>query len=415
MPSWSPRTAASSDDRLSRRSFLANAGSATPGLAATAGLGATAGCVELLPAMGQEIRYGSVDVPEPRGPRYRRWLPDLPLDPEEDLFPSLVTIPNNDSRAVTGVPISYARSFFAGNLDYFGIGVANYDLAFSLRDHPDYVYVLEGPVAPGEVGSTLRESGYVHRGAHRGYERYTREDTPRTVAVQEGRIVFGTGPERDDAIRRALDAHEEATFSASASPGLARLIDRAGVRPFLTLGSSVTVLDGEYAVEWGLSYADYDEAGFYHCQTMLFGDDRPTGEEVRQYFEDTELSGEADEVEIVRDGRFLAIETFLSSGTAQSEFEEPGAVVPQITWGVEEDGGTIEIRHQAGEATPADRLKLRDGWSDGPALPTQFADEYSSVAPGASVSVDPAEIAGGPLTVRWEHGDTNATLLEYRP
>lgn len=402
-------------DRPSRRSFLASAGTATAGLAATAGLGATAGCVELLPTMGQEVRYESVAVPEASPPRYREWIPVRDIDNWDDMVPDVVAIPNNDSEAVTGVPLNYGRGFLAGALDYFGVGFGNYDLAFHIRGHPNDVFVLEGPIAPDEVGPTLLETRYEADGRRWGADRYVREDLPRTVAVWDGRILFGKGPERDAAIQRALDAHAEEGSLAAENPGFVRVTDRAGLRPFLIMGTSFSGLVDEYPLDWSTVGIDFDEDGFYFCYYLLFADERPSRDEFEDEIESMEVGENADAVEIERDGQLAAIEILVSPGTLESEYATANRMVPQATWGVEDDSETIVVRHEAGDAIPAEYLTLRDGWMNDPALPTQFSDEYTTVGPGASVRVDRDEIREGPLSVMWEDSNSSIVLLEYRP
>jgi len=402
-------------DRPSRRSFLSRVGGATAGIAATAGLGATAGCVELLPAMGQEVRYESVDMPDAPPPRYREWAPVQEIESRDNVLPNVVAVPNNDSEAVTGVPLNYGRGFLAGRLDYFGVGFENYDLAFSLNDYPDNVAVLEGPVAPEEVGATLLDSGYSAADRRWDADRYVREDIPRTVAVWDGRIVFGIGPERDAAIQQALDAHAADDSLATVNRGFARVTERAGLRPFLMVGTNFGGLADDYALDWSTVGIDYDQDGFYFAYYLLFADERPSRDDLRDELESMEIGENADAVEIERDGQLAAIEIQMSSTTVDSEYDTTNELVPQITWGVENDGETIAIRHEGGDAIPATYLTLRDGWADDPAVSPQFADEYTTVGPGASVRVDRSEIDEGPLSIMWEDGESSIILLEYRP
>lgn len=410
-PSTDP--AAPGSGQLSRRSFLASAGTATAGLAATAGLGATAGCVELLPAMGQEIRFDDVQSPDPAPPRYREWAP-APDAADLDLTPDIVAVPNSDVEAVTGVPAEYGRGFLAPTLDYFGVGFGNYDLALRLFDRQTDVHVLEGPIAQAEVGPVVQDSGYEAGGEHRGYDRYVREDVPRTVAVTEGRILFGKGPRRDAAIDLALDARAGDVPPATEDPAFEQVTDAAGTRPFLMLDDGFSGIFDDYEIERIAVGIDFDESAFYYCHYLRFLDDVPSRSDVRDEVESMEFGEEADAVDVHRDDRFVSMVFAVSSDVVQSEYQPSGSP-PHCTWSVEADDEGYRIVHEAGEAVPAEQLSVRDTWADEMVLDVQFAEEYATVGPGDSLRVPADAIEEGPLTVIWEHRNSTAELLEYRP
>lgn len=416
---YDERAAADSDvsdaARSSRRSFLASAGTATAGLAATAGLGTTAGCVEVLPAMGRKIRFDDVEPPEAAPPRYREWAPAPAAGGDEvDLDLEFVAIPNSDVESVTGVRAEYGRGFLAGGLDYFGVGFGNYDLGLWLAGGSNDVYVLEGPIAPAEVGPVLLESGYVADGDHRGYDRYVREDVPRTVAVADGRIVFGKGPQRDAAIDVALDARAGDVPRATEEPAFEQITDAAGTRPFLMLGDSFSGLFDDYELDRFVVGVDFDGSAFYYCHYFRFTDEVPSRGGIQDQVESMDLGEAADRVGVERDGQFVSVVIQATSDVVQSDLA-PVGTAPHCTWGIEADDGEYRIVHEAGEPAPAEQLSVHDGWADGATLDTQFADEYATVGPGDSIRVPADMIEEGPLTIVWETESSSATLLEYRP
>lgn len=406
-----PRTdeGPSERDRPTRRSVLASAG------AAVAGLAGTGGCIELLPPMGRETRFEDVDLPEAPPPGYREWIPSPSAREGFDLDPDLVAIPNNEAEQVLGVPLDTGAAFLASRVDYFGVGLENYDLAFALSGHPNDIVVLEGPVAPVEVGQTLVQSGYRPDGAVEGYDRYVRSDIPRTVAVTDGRILFGTGPERDTAIQVARDAHAGRIARATDDPAFQRIVDATGLRPFTMFGATHPREPDDRAVEQRTSGFDFDEADLYYYSYTVYEGAAPSVETIREEVEEMGMASDAAAVEIDSDGPFAAVEVRFSDDTVQTDFADDVVHPPQITWGVEANADAYVLRHEAGEAVPAERLTLQEGWGDDVALETQFTQSYATVGPGDTIRVPRNEIDQGPLVVQWQWGDSTSPLLQYTP
>lgn len=404
-------------DSPSRRSFLASVGSATAGLAATAGLGATAGCVELLPSMGQAARYEDVAMPEAPPPRYREWVPasdDGPLDNEV----GTVAIPNNDSEAVLGFSFDYGTGWISPVVDYFGVGIRNYDLAFTLQGGLNNVAVLEGPVAPQEVQTTVLDSGYEAADPLAEYDRYVREDVPRTVAVTDGRIIFGMGPERDAAIQQALDASGGRITRATEHPAFERVTDEARLRPFVWVGDRFGGFFDDYRIDRYAVCMDYDEDGIVHAMYVVFDDETPSEAEIREEIEADEIGKSASVIEVSREDGFGSFEARVPLDVAKSDFQEAAGIPPQITWGVERPDDSILLRHDAGDAVPAADLVVAVGYEDGGRVQAdvQFTDRYQTVGPGATIEVPTDEIPQDEeLTIWYVTDGTEMTIFDVEP
>lgn len=399
------------DPGVSRRSLLAGAG------AALAGAASTAGCIELLPPLGQEVRYEDVDMPDAAPPRYRDWVPDTEASDDIDLSLGTVAIPNNDAREVFGAPLDTGTAFIAPTVDYFGVGIRNFDLAFVLYGPPSVV-VLEGPVEPSEVGPVLRDSGYEAVGPRRGFERYVREDLPRTVAVSEGRILFGQGHDRDEAIELALDTAAGDVPAATQQAGFERISDAIGLRPFVWIYETVSDQFEEYRVDRYGTALDYDESSMYAAFYFVFDGPTPSREEIRAEAIPSEFDLDAAAIETVVDGEFRGVEARLDSGAVKSDLEEVGPIPPQITWGVERSGDAITLRHDAGDAVPADRLVVAVGYRDGGPVEAdvQFTDRYETVGRGTTLAVPRDAIPRDEdLAVWYIDESTQMSLVDVSP
>jgi hypothetical protein len=183
-------------DGHSRRELLTAGGAAL----ATAASATLAGCTATMPPLGQEIRYGRVDVPAAGDPVYRRWVP--PIDTESDrrhpLWEDLMyTTPRRTgSEAVDRAHVG--RGFLKSSMDYVGIGYDNYDRVLG-----NFVTIVaEVDVDRGTVEGTLLDSGYEAQGAYEGYDLYGRSDLPRTVAVGDEAIVFSRSSYHESDVRR---------------------------------------------------------------------------------------------------------------------------------------------------------------------------------------------------------------------
>jgi hypothetical protein len=111
------------------------------------------------------------------------------------------------------------------------------------------------------------------------------------------------------------------------------------------------------------------------------------------------LTREVENTDFRVDGRLVTVEGRIPLG----EGIQPSAVdppyPPQVTWGYTRgsDGGTVTLRHEAGESVPSDALGLEfdvddtgQRWSNpaGRPLPT----ERERLGPGGAVTVDVGDV-----------------------
>lgn len=418
-PDANPETRyrSSADDRRdrtvghSRRSFLAGTGAAVTSLATTAG------CVEVLPALGQAARYESVDMPPADPPRYRKWAPAS--GDYLGIGFRAIARPSGDAESVLGFPFKPGADWIAPEIDYFGVGIEHYDLAFSLVGASNDVSVLEGPVAPPEVAETILGSGYEADGTLAEYDRYVREDVPRTVTVTDGRILFGKGPERDAAIEHALDTYEGRVPRLLEQPAFERVTDEVGLRPLVWTGERYDHFLDDHEIDRYSLCLDYDERGIVYGWYAVFDGSAPSREAFREGISDHDISDSVDTVEIRRDGSFGGFEArFTNDGTAH-EFWGSDRTTVQITWGVERSSDAYVLRHEAGDVVPAADLVVSVGYRDSDPVPAdvQFTDQYETVGPGTTLRVptDAIPDSSSGFSVWYVTEEAQMTLFDVDP
>lgn len=399
------------DDEPSRRDLLRGGGAALGTVAAAS----FAGCTAALPPLGQEIRYGRVDVPEAGDPVYRRWVPPVDTESErrsplwDDLMYTTPRRTGSDSvdRAHVG------RGFLKSSMDYFGIGYDNYD-----RITGNFgAVVAEADVDRATVDDTLRDSGYEARGSYEGYDLYGRGDLPRTAAVGDEAIVWSRSAHHETDVRRIIDTGAGRTEPRHAvDEGFARLTGAVGARPFTWLGAPQPADWG--APEDGSVSIVYDDSAAYFVHHLLFSaDDVPSVARIKEEMTEVQRALDAYSVDVTLEGRLATIEMHQP---LERYFQDLDAnrINPQITWGVDHatDAGTVTLRHEAGDAVDADLLTVyvdESNRSEDPA-PSQFADEYGTVTPGDSLVLD----VGGPaesvrLVFESADGDSMMWLVDY--
>lgn len=400
-------TTSDTDARRGRRAVLRS------GAAALAGtVGATAGCVELLPPLGRQVRFESVDEPAPGEPTYRPWSPrkeepaDLPL--------GVVVQPSADVASTLGADPRFGHSEFVPALDFFGVGFDNYDLAASFGSGWEVdAVLLEGPVTPDEVAETVLASGYEDDGRARGYRWFGREDGPRAIAVTDGRLLFARRPEPRGALEHLLDVREGAVPRlADADPAFDRVVRAGGQRPLVRYQFGVLPDSAGHTVRFGCSWIDVDEEWVYRGATGVFEEPVGTASEVRSTLEDA-VRGPAT-LDVRVDGRFVEYVARYAPETFPGGVDSGRPTVPQVTWGVDERDDALVLRHEAGDPVPADRLELeRD---DGSALQVQFADEHQTVGPGDERWIDRAHLGDAALVVVYDSDDVvPSKLFGYGP
>lgn len=422
-----------------------------------------AGCVETLPPLGQRVRYGRVDLPEPSAepgdPVYRRWLPaasalpdDFDADSgEETLEPGWVNHvePGALDRDFDGDGGAnrMAQTFQVPHLDYFGVGYANFDRVTNLHGFGT-TFVLEGDFDPGAVGTTLADSGYAAAGSYGGYDVFDRDGGRRTAAVGDGAVVWANHARSRPIVEAVVDAERGAVARHhEESESFAVATDRVGARAWTWVDGLGMRFGGEE--HHAMSTTMDDEAVY-----TVFHQFYPPGETVSERTVRDVLGGEtraleAGAVDVRIDGRVATVELRRPHAAVDDPYE--GVAIPQVTWGAtlgdggpteDGDGGTagreggtgdgetgdedttgngerVAIRHEAGDAVPAATLAF---FFENPAVedpherrsPTdrQFADVTDTVRPGDAIEVPaPDDPSGMRLVGEFSPPDEQATSV----
>ena len=373
-PSTKPRT---------RRGFLRAAG----GTLAAGAVTGTAGCLSSLPPLGREQSYGRLEVPPPDDPAYRRWLPG----PSTFTDSSDYTFAYREPAPVDGgepEEVLGRRAISKSELDYFGLGEANYD---RLLDTP-FGAVVEAAFEASTVTETLAGSGYEPDGNYRGYDLFSRSDVRRRAAVRDGVLVWSSERVHDRPDVEALVEagagerrryHEEREAFARASAA-------AGANRMLVVGPDFG--DPTDTAEMGADAFRFDGDVAYQVVTLRFPEGRvPTVDRLEEAFrEEYGLTEEAAVFDVRVDGRLATLETRVPLGEPRelTPIEDP----PQVTWGadVDADSRGPTLRHEAGDPVDAWWLRFdveteaRPGKID----PVPLWTDGGRVEPGDSDTVD---------------------------
>jgi hypothetical protein len=388
------------DASTSRRCLLSSA--------AAAGALALSGCTSTLPPLGQRVRFGRVDVPPADPPEYRQWVPAASTLPDD------ATETVHAGRPPDLPPSSLGRGLFVATADWLGTAFESYDLAVGLGR----TLVLEGETDRRTVADALAGTGYAAAGSYKGYDLYTRDDVPRTVAAGEGAAVMATGSSGRDRIAAVVDAREgrrerrhetDATFAA--------ITDAAGGNDFDIIDGLRVVRDAvAEAVTSSTSHVYTDAAAIVRDQYLFESADAVPEERIRRELRASRAAVRADAVDVWTDGR-RAVVDLRTDSPANPEFR-----TPLITWGAayDLDEQAVTLRHEAGESVAADALAIDvqtpdddSGVLDAPEG-RQFADAQNTVAPSDSLTV-PVDPDAGTVHVRYRPvEDRSITLFSYR-
>ncbi|MFC4405459.1 hypothetical protein [Haloarchaeobius iranensis] len=398
-------------DGPSRRELL----TAGAGALATAGSASLSGCTAAMPPLGQEIRYGRVDVPPADDPAYRRWVPPVDTQSErrQPLWQDLMYTTPRRTGSDSVDRVHVGRGFLKSSMDYFGIGYDNYDRVIGNFG----TLVAEVDVDRSTVDETLLGSGYERRGTYDGYDCYGRSDLPRTVAVGDEALVFSRSSSHETDVRRIIDTGAGRTEPRHAhDEQFAQLTAAAGAHPFTWLGVPMPY-DWD-APETGALTMAYDDSAAYFVHYLLFpADEVPTVSRIKEQMTEVQRAVDAYSVDVTLDGNLATIEMHQP---LERYFQDLDAnrLNPQVTWGVDHDtdAGTVTLRHEAGDAVDADLLTVYVDEANRSRDPadTQFADEYGTVTPGDSLTV---EVGGLDEFVRLvfesADGDSSMWLVDY--
>lgn len=363
-------------DALSRRQVLSSV--------AAAGTLSVAGCTTTLPPLGQRVRFGRIDFPASGDPTYRRWVPTRSAVPDR----------HADTLVRAALPGmlpggSLGRGLFVAPPDYLGTAFEAYDRAVAVAG----AYAFEGPTDPETVADALDGTGYDRIGSYEEYDLYDRTDVPRTVAATDGAVLWASGEDRRRSIETVADVGAGRIPRRHATDeDFAAITDAAGANGFNTINGLELGLEATAdALTTATTHTYRESTGYFRSQYLFeTADDVPERRQVRRELRAEETAVRADAADVRVEGRRLVVE--LRTGGSEVE---AGWRTPQITWGTEydSDGGTVELRHEAGDSVDADTVvvTVRNEGADPGLLDSpegrQFTDEYDTVGPGDSLSV----------------------------
>lgn len=399
----------------SRRDLLrAGAGLLSAGAASS-----VAGCTEALPPLGGRVQYGRVDVPPAAGDpaAYRQWLAaPSAFESTPTGYDTVYATPGRMGPS-PGRPFRFPETLAAGLLDYVGIDYGAFERVILSTGPASVVEVRPDRAAVADV---LAGSGYEPAGSYRGYDLFERGDVPRAVAVGDRAIVFANGEAPTDDVAVPIDAREgRVERYHAADPRHARVTGAAGSDPMTWVipdpAGPARNWNGMLPAAQTLSYR-FDDDAVYFVEHWLYPEGlEVTEREIRGVLEEQDRPREAVEVDLDLEGQLATVEM---RGDPYRLFEgsDPDVEIPQTTWGLDHDpsAGTVTVRHEAGDAIPADRLSLEYGFEDGGTA--AFADEHDVVGPGDEFAVADEAFRRGRTFVGVVYdvqGDTRTTLLSH--
>lgn len=347
-----------SQTTCSRRRVLRAGGSAL----AAGVAGSSAGCLSLLPPVGQQVRYGRVDVPAPTNsePTYRRWLPaaseltDLgDVDLEEGINWTYVT-PGNLGNTQLGGEFRIGIDIVQTGLSYFGEPLGAYD---NLVGIGGLGTVVESPIDTDQVTATLLDSGYQRAGTYRGYELFDRSDLPRTVAISGEAIVQTRGDQRHAKAHTVIDTgdgHSKRQHEADES--FAQFSDWVGSYPTVMEGFPPSLTDTT-AKHRAMAYTFDEQAGYFSSMNQYRAGETPARRAIKQGLEENlSRATAAWSVDIEIDDPQVAVQMRIEKEQFGSDFTE--STLPYVTWGVKEDQERVTISHEAGKPVSVQKLDI---------------------------------------------------------
>lgn len=375
---------------------------------AAAGALSLAGCTTTLPPLGQRVRFGRVDFPASDPPAYRSWVPAPSARPDGG---SSVL---HTGRPGSLPPSSFGRVHLATLPDWLGTPLESMERAIDVRP----AYVFEGSIDPGTVADALDGTGYARAGRYEGYELYSRDDVPRTVAVRDGAAVWAAGDRGGAWIEAVVDTKAGRLDRRHDVDDAFDAITTAVGANHFDVFDGLTVVSGPTADALSTSFSHaYDDDVLYAQSQYLFGTSEDVPERgLRRELRASELAVDADAVDIRTEGRRAIVELRLDSPAEGGDWR-----TPLITWGAayDADDGTVTLRHEAGEPVDADQLRVYTGQTGGsPGFPgdpaeRQFRDEHGTVAPDDALEIAVGEDVAS-VSIRFQPTeDRGSTLFRY--
>ncbi len=315
----------------------------------------TAGCLSGLPPLGDDQRYGRLDVPPADEPTYRKWLP-APTSVDPSIKRYYFTAMQPESLRPDAPELFVARrADTKANLDYFGIGFENYDQVLD----SSVGTVIEATFDRTKVIQTITDSGYERAGEYRGYPVFARSDVPRRVAIGDDVVVWTSAAKHELPHLEAIidTGNGESPRFHKENAAFERLTSAAGSNPYLGVNT-----DSQDPSDRPAMLADtirFDDNAAYQVVHYHYTSDRiPTKQTLEAALkeDDYRFAEKANEFDVTIDGQLATVETQVPLRSEQDI--DPKYELPQVTWGVthDEDAEKVTFRHEAGESVPADRL-----------------------------------------------------------
>ena len=348
------------------------------------------GCTEFLPPLGSRVQYGRVNTPPVNAnPTYREWLPAASALPTNDLDAGYVNYiqPGNLGQQETGTVNKDAHFFQKPYLDYFGIDYDEYDSIIGLHRTTKSTYVLEGNIDIETVTQTLLESGYAETSSHQEYELFDRTDSSRTAAVSPKAIVWAHHEQSKTIVKAVIDAKRGAIpRHHETNEAFAKATDAIGAGAWTMIGGLGIDPTGTALIR-SMTYMPADD-GIYYIHKQLYPEnDVVTKQAIRDALEENTRARNSGSVDIQVDNQIATISMHHSPESLQTDYAD--VTVPMITWGIENDGDTLTIRHEAGNSTPADSITfLTQRGGERAEIESQFSDNYDRIQPEDTLTIN---------------------------
>jgi hypothetical protein len=386
MPDESQDTDEQRADCTRRQALRAGGAALTAGIA-----GSSAGCLSLLPPVGQQIRYGRVDVPAPTNaePVYRKWLPadaaipDLEYTDGVDDLNWIYVTPGNLGKEQLGGEFRIGIDVVQSSLSYFGTPLDAHDHLVGVGTLGS---VVESNVDRSQTASTLRSSGFESMGSYHGYELFDRTDIPRTVAVADDAVVQSRGEKRHAKAETLIDAGDgRIDRYHETSESFAAFSDSVGAYPTIMSAFVPGIVDADAESTAMLYTFDEQAAYFVHRYSFPEGE-TPARLAIKRGLDDhLPRAREAWSVDIEIDDPEVSIQMRVEQGQFGSDFS-PEAV-PFVTWGVDESPETITVRHEAGDSVPIEKIDIE------PRDALRVSPSGDTLGPGDTLEFERASLA----------------------
>jgi hypothetical protein len=358
------------------------------------------GCSSALPPLGSQLDFGRVDVPDADDPTYRQWLPTPSVAATDREHYNVLFRRPSAIDYVAPVRFAVPKKSLLTDLDYVGVDYADYDRLLATP----FGIVLEGGFDAATVTDTLADTGYAPDGSYREFDLFARSDDPRTVAVGDDTVVYAS-----DRLHRAADIRALVDAKAGRVERYHEADDRFA-RASEAIGESrmVEFLRPDDARTWLKAEGfRFDGETAYHVVKHLYPDDEPvpTDRLKQRSVQKTLLTREVDAFHYAERGQTATVSGRIPPGEGLDPETEP--YPPHATWGgtVDPDTGAVTLRHEAGTAVDAARLRYELRGPDG-----------STVQGGAPWSGTETVEPGDTTTVSWDgpaSGDVATFVLQF--